>query len=65
MHGWIPGITPPCLPYVATVGFSVRDLDATRKHLTDNGIEFADHPYPAIWVKPEYTHGPVLSFIQA
>jgi len=65
MAGWTPGIVPPCLPYVATIGFTVRDLDATRKYLTDAGIEYAEHAYPAIWVAPEFTHGPVLSFIQA
>jgi hypothetical protein len=65
MGRWTPGIAPPCLPYVATIGFTVRDLDATRKHLADNGVEYAEHPYPAIWVKPRFTHGPVISFIQA
>jgi catechol 2,3-dioxygenase-like lactoylglutathione lyase family enzyme len=65
MQSWIPGITPPCLPYVATIGFSVRDLDAARKHLADNGVAYAEHSYPAIWIGPQYTHGPVISFIQA
>lgn len=65
MAGWIPGIEPPCLPYVATIGFSVRDLEATKKYLAGTGIDYTEHPYPAIWVAPQYTHGPVISFIQA
>ena len=65
MQGWTPGVTPPCLPYVATIGFTVRDQDAARKHLAENDIDFTEHPYPAIWVRSQYTHGPVVSFIHA
>lgn len=65
MAKWTPGVTPPCIPYVATLGIAVRDLDATRRLLTEAGIPYTDHPYPALWVAPEYTCGPVLSFIQA
>jgi catechol 2,3-dioxygenase-like lactoylglutathione lyase family enzyme len=65
MAKWTPGVTPPCIPYVATVGFAVRDLEATRGLLRDNGIAFTDHRYPALWIVPEYTCGPVISFIQA
>ena len=65
MQSWTPGVAPPCLPYVATIGFAVRDLDAARKHLADNSVSYTEHPYPAIWVGPQFTHGPVISFIQA
>ena len=65
MAGWIKGVTPPHLPYVATFGVSVADLGATKAYLSDNDVPVNDHPYPAIWVAPEYTHGPVVSFIQA
>ncbi|MDP6389817.1 MAG: VOC family protein [Alphaproteobacteria bacterium] len=62
---WTPGVEPPCLPYVAAVGITVRDLGATKDLLSRNGVDFTDHPYPAIWVGPADTCGPVLSFIQA
>jgi hypothetical protein len=65
MQSWTPGVAPPCLPYVATIGFAVRDLDAARKHLADNSVSYTEHPYPAIWVGPQFTHGPVIYFIQA
>ena len=65
MAGWIKGVTPPHLPYVATFGVSVADLGATKAYLSANDIPVNDHPYPAVWVAPEYTHGPVVSFIQA
>jgi len=65
MAKWTPGVTPPCIPYVATVGFEVRDLDATRRLLNDNGVPYTDHPYPALWIGPDHTCGPVISFIQA
>ncbi|MEX2618165.1 MAG: hypothetical protein WD767_18920 [Alphaproteobacteria bacterium] len=65
MAKWTPGVTPPCIPCVATVGFAVRDLDATRGLLRENGVAYTDHPYPALWIVPDYTCGPVISFIQA
>lgn len=62
---WAPGTTPPCLPYVAAFGVAVGDLAATKDLLSRNGVAFTEHPYPAIWVGPADTCGPVLSFIQA
>lgn len=65
LEGWTPGVTPPYMPYVSAVGFGVRDLDATKKLLDGNGVPYTAHKYPAIWVAPEYTCGPVVSFIQS
>jgi hypothetical protein len=64
LEGWTPGIKPPCVPYVSAVGFTVKDLSATKTLLGGNGVPFTDHKYPAIWIAPEYTCGPVVSFIQ-
>jgi hypothetical protein len=65
MAKWTPGVTPPCIPFVATLGVAVRDLETTRRLLTENSVPFTNHPYPASWVGPDHTCGPVLSFIQA
>lgn len=65
LAGWASGVEPPCVPYVASFGVAVKDLDATRKYLAGKDIPVVDHPYPAIWVAPEHTCGPVVSFIQA
>lgn len=65
LAGWAPGVAPPCVPYVASFGVTVKDLDATRKFLAGKDIPTTDHPYPAVWVAPEYTCGPIVSFIQA
>jgi hypothetical protein len=65
MQSWAPGVTPPASPYVAGFGFEVTDLAATKTFLEGQGVTYQDHPYPAIWVGPEYTKGPVVSFIQA
>lgn len=62
---WAPGVTPPALPYVAGFGVEVTDLAATRRYLEGNGVTVHDHPYPALWVGPEFTKGPVVSFIQS
>ncbi len=65
LKDWVPGVEPPCMPYVAGFGVAVRDLDATRDYLAANGIATTDHPYPALWVAPEFTCGPIVSFSQA
>ena len=65
LAGWTPGIEPPYMPYVSAVGFCVKDLAATKKLLDGNGVPYNVHKYPAIWVAPEHTCGPVVSFIQA
>lgn len=65
LNGWTPGVTPPHVPYVSAVGFGVKDLDATKRMLDSNGIPYNAHKYPAIWIAPEHTLGPVVSFIQA
>jgi len=64
LAGWTPGVAPPTLPWVAAVGFTVKDLDATRQFLAGRDIPTNDHKYPALWVAPEHTCGPVVSFIQ-
>jgi hypothetical protein len=64
MASWAPGVTAPALPYVAGFGVEVTDLAATRAYLDGKGVTVHDHPYPAIWVGPEFTNGPVVSFIQ-
>ena len=61
---WV-GITPPAMPYVAGFGVAVKDLNATRDFLVARKISSKNHPYPAIWVEPQYTCGPVLTFSQA
>jgi hypothetical protein len=43
----------------------VKDLEATKKLLDGNGVPYNAHKYPAIWIAPEHTCGPVVSFIQA
>lgn len=65
LEGWIPGIEPPALPWVATFGVGVGDLAATEAFLTGQGLHTQRHPYPALWLAPEQTLGPVVSFIQA
>jgi hypothetical protein len=65
LSGWAPGVKPPCVPYVASFGVAVKDLEATRNYLAANDIATTDHPYHALWVAPEYTCGPIVSFIQA
>ncbi len=64
LQQWAPGVEPPRLPYVAGFGVGVADLVRTKAMLAANGIDFQDHPYPAIGVDPTFTHGPVISFIQ-
>ena len=61
---WV-GITPPAMPYVAGFGVAVKDLDATRNFLSSQDIATRDHPYPALWVAPEETCGPIVTFSQA
>jgi len=61
---WV-GVTPPAMPYVAGFGVAVKDLNATRDFLVARNISSKNHPYPAIWVEPQYTCGPVLTFSQA
>ena len=65
LAGWTPRVEPPCIPYVSAVGFGVKELDVTKRLLDGNGVPYNEHKYPAIWVTPEYTCGPVVSFIQA
>jgi catechol 2,3-dioxygenase-like lactoylglutathione lyase family enzyme len=62
---WAPGVTPPCLPWVAGFGVRVKDLAATEAYLKGQGFTVNKHPYPAIWLKPDAALGVVLSFIQA
>ena len=62
---WAKGVEPPAVPSVVGVGFSVRDLAQTKHWLGEQAVAFESHPYPAIWVRPEHTLGPVVSFIQA
>lgn len=64
LEEWV-GITPPTMPYVAGFGVAVKDLNATRDFLSSKGLPTNEHPYPALWVTPEYTCGPVLTFSQA
>ncbi len=64
LASWTPGLKPPYMPYVAGFGVTVADLHQTKSLLGQNGVPFNSHPYPAIWVAPEYTCGPVVSFIQ-
>ena len=64
LKDWV-GVTPPAMPYVAGFGVAVKDLDATRDFLAARDIPTKDHPYPALWVAPEHTCGPVLTFSQA
>ena len=61
---WV-GITPPAMPYVAGFGIAVRDLDATREYFASRDVPTTDHPYPAFWVAPEHSCGPVVTFSQA
>lgn len=64
LAGWIKGVAPPCLPWVAAVGFTVKDLAATKAFLAGRDIPVTAHKYPAVWVAPDHTCGPVVSFIQ-
>ena len=64
LNAWTPGIEPPAVPFVAAVGFGVKDLDATRKLLEGSSVPYNAHKYPAIWIAPEHTCGPVVSFVQ-
>ena len=61
---WV-GISPPAMPYVAGFGIAVKDLDATREYLASRDAPTTDHPYPALWVAPEHSCGPVITFSQA
>ena len=64
LNAWTPGIKPPAVPYVASVGFGVKDLNATKALLDGNSIPYGTHKYPAIWIAPQHTCGPIVSFIQ-
>jgi len=64
LQEWV-GISPPAMPYVAGFGIAVKDLDATRDYLASRGVPTTDHPYPALWVPPENTCGPIVTFSQA
>ena len=59
LAGWAPGVK------IKVFGVAVKDLEATRNYLATKDIATTNHPYPAIWVAPEYTCGPIVSFIQA
>lgn len=61
---WAKGVEPPHMPYIAGFGITVSNLAATGALLEANGVPYQRHPYPAIWVAPEHTCGPVVSFIQ-
>ncbi|MCH9670071.1 MAG: VOC family protein [Gammaproteobacteria bacterium] len=61
---WAKDVQPPAVPSVVGLGVGVRDLDTCKSLLDTAGVEFESHPYPAIWVRPSQTLGPVLSFIQ-
>ncbi len=65
MGSWATGVEAPHMPYVAGFGVAVGDLGVTKALLARNGISYTAHPYPAIWVAPADTLGPVISFIQA
>jgi len=60
---WAPGVVPPAVPSVFGVGFSVRDLNATKELLNTNGVDYQSHQYPGIWIRPEITGGAVVSFM--
>ena len=62
---WAKGVEPPHVPYIAGFGVRVKDLAATTALLDANGVPYQRHPYPAVWVAPAFTCGPVVSFIQA
>jgi len=62
---WAKGVQPPRLPYVAGFGVTVRDVKETKAFLAQQGVMVNHHPYPAVWVPPAFTCGPVVSFIQA
>ena len=60
---WAPGVVPPAVPSVFGVGFSVRNLNATKELLNANGVDYQSHQYPGIWIRPEITGGAVVSFM--
>ena len=62
---WVPGVSPPAVPSVFGVGFSVRELDETKKVLDANSVAYQSHPYPGIWIHPDVTGGAVVSFVQS
>jgi catechol 2,3-dioxygenase-like lactoylglutathione lyase family enzyme len=64
MDAWAPGVKAPHMPFVAGFGVTVNDLEKTKALLDANAVPFNSHPYPAIWIEPEQTMGPVVSFIQ-
>ena len=62
---WVPGVSPPAVPSVFGVGFSVRDLEETKRVLDTNSVNHQSHPYPGIWIHPDITGGAVVSFMQS
>ncbi|MEM7255500.1 MAG: VOC family protein [Pseudomonadota bacterium] len=61
---WAKGVRPPAVPSVVGFGVGVRNLDTTKALLDAARVPYHQHPYPAIWLEPDHTLGPVLSFIQ-
>lgn len=61
-----PGVTPPCLPWVAAVSFTVADRGADRgalsRLLAANGVSFQRRPDGAIWVAPDHAEGAIVAF---
>ena len=62
---WVPGVSAPAVPSVFGVGFSVRDLEETKRVLDTNSVAYQSHPYPGIWIHPDITGGAVVSFMQS
>jgi hypothetical protein len=61
---WAKGVNPPAVPSVVGIGFKVADLEATKAYLDGQDVSYHAHPYPAIWLEPDYGRGTVVSFIQ-
>lgn len=61
---WAKGVEPPAVPSVVGLGIGVSDIATCKRVLIESDVHFNAHPYPAIWLAPDETAGPVLSFIQ-
>ncbi|HEX2826246.1 MAG TPA: VOC family protein [Burkholderiales bacterium] len=59
-----PGAAAPALPSPAGIGFSVKDLAATRALLAKNGADPRDGADGAIWVLPADACGAAILFFQ-
>ena len=62
LAGCYPGVTPPCLPWVAAVTFAVADGAVLESLLAGNGVPLNHAADGARWIAPEHAEGAIVRF---